>query len=77
MNVKLAVQILSAATATLLSTYYGQETTGIANLCEYMNNFFNCINVSSLKEGKLQRNIFYNRYEDVSNFRFNWLEILS
>ena len=58
MNVKLAAQVLSATTSTLLNTYYGQETTGTANFCEYMNNFFDCVNVRSLKEGKFQRNIF-------------------
>ena len=66
MNVKLAAQVLSATTSTLLNTYYGQETTGTANFCEYMNNFFDCINVRSLKEG--------NPYGDVNDFRFNWLE---
>ena len=74
MNVKLAAQVLSATTSTLLNTYYGQETTGTANFCEYMNNFFDCINVRSLKEGKFQRNIFCNPYEDVNDFRFDWLE---
>ena len=39
-----------------------------------MNNFFDCINVRSLKEGKFQRNIFCNPYEDVNDFRFDWLE---
>ena len=74
MNVKLAAQVLSPTTATLLNTYYGQETTGTANFCEYMNNFFDCINVRSLKQGKFQRNIFCNPYEDVNDFTFNWLE---
>ena len=39
-----------------------------------MNNFFACINVRSLKEGKFKRNIFCNPYEDLKDFRFNWLE---
>ena len=66
MNVKLEVQILSATTSSLLSTYYGQETTGTAN--------FDCINIRSLKDGKIQTNIFCNSYEDGNDFRFNWLE---
>ena len=74
MNVKLAAQLLSATTSTLLTTYYGQETTGTFNFCEYMNNFFDCINVRSLNEGKFQRNIFFNPYKDLNDFRFNWLE---
>ena len=28
----------------------------------------------SLKEGKFQKNIFCNPYEDVNDFRFNWFE---
>ena len=74
MNVKLAAEVLSATTSTLLNTYYGQETTGTANFCEYMNNCFDYINVRNLKEGKFQRNMFCNPYEDMSDFRFNWLE---
>ena len=35
---------------------------------------FDCINIRSLKDGKIQINIFCNSYEDVNNFRFNWLE---
>ena len=58
MNVKLAAQVLSATTSTLLNTYYGQETTRTANFCEYMNNFFDCSSVCTLKEGKFQRNNF-------------------
>ena len=67
MNVKLAVQVLSATTSTLLNTYYGHETTGTAHFCKYMNNFFDCINVRSLKEGKFQINIFCNHYENVND----------
>ena len=67
MNVKLAAQALSATTSTLLNTYYGHETTGTANFCKYMTNFFDCINVRSLKEGKFQINILCNPYEDVND----------
>ena len=52
MSVKLAAQVLSATTSTLLNTYYEKETTGTANFCQYINNFIDCINVRSLKEGK-------------------------
>ena len=52
MIVKLAAQVLSATTSTLLNTYYEKETTGTANFCQYINNFIDCINVRSLKEGK-------------------------
>ena len=70
MNVKLAAQVLSATTSTLLKTYYGQETTGTANFREYVNNYFDYINVHSLKKGEFQRNIFCNPFKYVNDFRF-------
>lgn len=71
MNVKLPTQVLSATTSTLFNPYYGHETTGTINFCEYTNKLFDCINVRNLKEGKFEINIFCNPYEEVRDFRFN------
>ena len=57
MNVKLAAEVLSATTSILLNTYYGQETTGTANFCEYMNNFFD-IQYPQFEGGEISKKHF-------------------
>ena len=51
MNVKLAAQMTSATNANIFNNYYGPETTQTALYCKHMNDFFNCLNVKSTKEG--------------------------
>ena len=45
MNVRLAAQILSATTASVLKTYHGEDTSETALFCENMDNFFDALNM--------------------------------
>ena len=72
MNVKLAAQTLSGTNANILNIYYGPETTQTALCCKHMNNFFNCLNVKSTKEGDYNRNDFLKPYMTENDFRFDW-----
>ena len=51
MNVRLAAQTLSATTASVLRTYYGDDTSETALFCENMDNFFDALNVRITSEG--------------------------
>ena len=68
MNVKLAAQTLSVTNADILNIYYGPETTQTALCCKHMNNFFNCLNVKSTKEGNYNRNQFLKPYMTENDF---------
>ena len=74
MNAKLAEQTLSATNADTLSNYYGPETMRTALYCKHINNFFNCLNVKSTKEGNYNRNEFLKPYMTENDFRFDWLQ---
>ena len=54
MNVPLAAQTLSATTASILKTYYGDDTSGNVLLCD---TFFDSLNVRNTSEGE-QKNIY-------------------
>ena len=45
MNVRLAAQTLSATTASVLKTYYGEDTSETALFCENVDNFFDALNM--------------------------------
>ena len=47
MRVRLATQVLSQSVANVLRNYYPADTHGTAELCEYMDKFFDCLNVRS------------------------------
>ena len=59
MNVPLAAQTLSATTASILRTYYGDDTSGTALLRD---NFFDSLNVRITSEGE-QKNIYDPRFD--------------
>ena len=74
MNVRLAAQILSNTIANILRLYYPQEMHGTAEVCEYMDNFFDCLNVRNQLEGIKKRKPFLEPYRNQNDDRFNWLE---
>ena len=74
MNVKLAAQALSSASANILSNYNGPETTQTALYRKHMNNLFDCLNVKSTKEGDYSRNEFLKQYTTENDSRFDWLQ---
>jgi len=74
MNVRLAVQVLSESVSKILTEYYPAGTYATANLCHYMNRFFDCLNVQSDKECIKDRNEFCAPYTDVNDHRFMWLK---
>ena len=58
MNVSFAVQVLSSTVAYVLRNYYGEETHGTAELCKYMDTFFDFLNVRNQIEGVKKRKSF-------------------
>ena len=57
MNVRLAVQVLSESVSNILYEYY-PDAHGTAELCVYMDKFFDCLNVRNRKEGDHKRKDF-------------------
>ena len=74
MKVKLAVQVLSKAVAIALRESGKDDTTGTAQLCKMMNNFFDCTNVRSLTEHITKNNSFIRPYESPDDERLVCLE---
>ena len=60
MNVRLAAQTLSATTASVLRTYYGDDTSETALFCENMDNFFDALKVRNTSEGDRKHKHFLN-----------------
>lgn len=56
MKVNLAAQILSDTVANALEELYDEQVSGTVNFIRNMNNFFDCMNVRSLFEGRNKRN---------------------
>ena len=73
MNVRLAVQVLSQSVSNILYGYYPTDTHGTAELCKYMDTFFDCLNVRNRVEGKHKKKEFLFPYEDENDLRFSWL----
>ena len=73
MNVRLATQILSETSSNILFKYYPENTHATAELCFYMDKFFDCLNVRSQYEGKNKRKPFLLPYEKENDERFMWL----
>ena len=73
MSVSKAAQVLSYTVARVLREYYGPNTEGTAELCQYMDNFFDCLNARNQSEGDRKRKEFLAPYRDVNDHRFDWL----
>ena len=76
MNVSLATQVLSKSVSNILYGYYPPETHGTAELCMYMDNFFDCLNVRTQYEGIRKKKDSLLPYTDENDVRFEWLSEL-
>ena len=74
MRVNLAAQVLSSTVAAVLKECGSPDASETSNLCKMMDDFFDCLNVRSLKEHKLKRKPFLAPYTSVSDPRFEYLE---
>lgn len=74
MNVRLAVQILSATVSKVLREYYPAGTSGTSSLCHFVNRFFDCLNASNSHEHFRTRNEFCKPFSDINDSRFDWLK---
>ena len=74
MNVRLAVQVLSACVAHVLTEYYTVETHGTAEIISMMNKFFDCLNTRSYQEHIKKRKDDVKPYTLVDDPRFDWLK---
>ena len=73
MNVRLAVQVLSESVSNILNDYY-PDAHGTAELCGYMDKFFDCLNVRNRKdEGDHKKKDFLVAYNNLDDIRFTWL----
>ena len=63
----LAAQTLSAATASLLRTYNGDNTSKTALCCKNIYNFFDALNVRNTSEGDPKRKNFLKPYWDIDD----------
>ena len=73
MNVRLAVQILSASVANVLQEYGPPEAAETAKFCRLMDDFFDCLNVRNTTEHKTKIKPNLKPYSDPDDERFNWL----
>ena len=73
MNVSLAAQVLSESTSLILSNFYSPEADATAELCMYMDKFFDCLNVRNKLTGIKKIKGFLLHYEDKDDERFRWL----
>ena len=62
MTVKLATQILSQSMANVINTYFPVNMHKTAELCEFADKFFDCLNVRNTTEGKISRKDFLHPY---------------
>ena len=74
MRVNLAAQVLSSTVAAVLKEFGSPDASETSNFCKMMDDFFDCLNVRSLKEHKLKRKPFLAPYTSVSGPRFEYLE---
>ena len=74
MDVRLTAQTLSATTASVLRTYYGDDTSETALFCENMDNFFDALNMRNTSEGDRKRKNFLKPYQNIDDPRFYWLQ---
>ena len=72
MRVYLACQVLSKSVSNIIYSYYPQEMHATAELCYYMDSFFDCLNVRNQSEGTNKRKDFLKPFTSVSDPRFLW-----
>ena len=72
MNVRLAAQVLSTTVSKVLKEFAPSYTAGTSKYCQYINKFFDCLNVrvpnaiELIKDGKVvnkKRNPFVEPYK--------------
>ena len=75
MKVSLAAQVMSKTVSLALKRHYTTgEADETAELCEMINDFFDCLNVRSLHENERKRNALLAPYRSDTDSRFEWLE---
>ncbi|XP_047137374.1 uncharacterized protein LOC124813866 [Hydra vulgaris] len=74
MRVNLACQVLSKSVSNIIFSYYPQEMHATAELCYYMDSFFDCLNVRNQSEGTNKRKDFLKPFTSISDPRFFWLK---
>ena len=74
MRVNLAAEVLSASVAAILRSFSPPDTSRTATLCEMVDSFFDCLNISSTSEHQRKRKPFLARYSSLHDERFHWLE---
>ena len=63
------MQVLSNSVSKALQLTGGTEALETARFVDMFNNFFDCMNVSSLSAGKLKRCPFKSPYRSARDFR--------
>ena len=71
MNVRLAAQTLTATTASVSRTYYGDDNSGTALFCENVDNLFDALNERNTSEGDQKRKNFLKPYRNNDDPRFD------
>ena len=72
MKVSFAAQVFNNTVANVLRNYYGKETHGTAKLCEYMDKFFDCLNVRNQIECVKKWKSFPQSYNNLTLFRMSF-----
>ncbi|XP_030833255.1 uncharacterized protein LOC105444767 isoform X2 [Strongylocentrotus purpuratus] len=73
MKVKLAAQVLSSTVANALKVQGLPETASTIRFIEYVDTFFDCLNVSTRFGGQRKRKDTLFPYSDQNDWRFTWL----
>ncbi len=63
------IMVLSNSVSKALTLYGGPQVEETAILADHFNKFFDCLNVSSIDEGKKKRNEFKVPYRSNKDFR--------
>ena len=61
-------------TASVLRTYFGDDTSKTSLFCENIDNFFDALNVRNTSEGDKNRKKFLKPYRNTDDPRFDWLQ---
>ena len=73
MNVRLATQVLSGTTSQALTTFGPSEAAATALYCDYLDKFFDCLNVKNCNEYVFKRKLMLKPYTSLDDERFEWL----
>ncbi|XP_071502692.1 uncharacterized protein [Diadema antillarum] len=74
MKVKLAAQVLSTTVANALKVQGRKDTASTILFIEYIDAFFDMLNVSNVTCGKRKKKPAMEPYRDETDWRFTWLE---